>query len=98
MAVDGLQRLLLTLVTCQDHNGANVHPIEGGRHHSKDGCGDHGRLVNNNHVIVVNAMVDLVGQRAVSRYAKSAMKSVGGHVLIENGVVVLGQQGYRSGD
>ena len=26
-AVDGLQRLLLTLVTCQDHNGVKVQPL-----------------------------------------------------------------------
>ena len=36
-AVDGLQWLLLTLVTCQDHNGVKVHPIKHGGHYSKDG-------------------------------------------------------------
>ena len=35
--VDGLQWLLLTLVTCQDHNRAKVHTIKRGGHYSKDG-------------------------------------------------------------
>ena len=43
MTVDGLQRLLLTLVTCQDHNGAKIHPIECGRHYSIL-TSDHGYL------------------------------------------------------
>ena len=73
--------------------GAKVHPIERGRHYCKDGQGDHQCLVNNNHVILVNARVDFVGDRAVNRYAESTMKGIGGHVLIENGVVAFGQQG-----
>ena len=95
-AVDGLQRLLLTLVTCQDHNRAKIHPMKRGGHYSKYGRGDHRRLVNNNQVILVNAMVDFVWERLVNGYAESTMKSIGGHVFVENGVVALGQKGYRS--
>ena len=96
-AVDGLQRLLPTLVTCQDHNGAKVHPIKRGGHYSKDRWGDHRRLVSNNQVILITAMVDFVQERPINGYAKSTMKSIGGDVFVENGVVALGQQGYRSG-
>ena len=42
-------------------------------------------------------MVDFVRERPVNGYAKSTMKSIGGDVFVENGVVGLSQQGYRSG-
>ena len=42
-------------------------------------------------------MVDFVWERPVNGYAKSTMKSIGGDVFVENGVVALSQQGYRSG-
>ena len=35
-AVDDLQRLLLTLVTGQDHNGAKVHSMKHGGHYYRD--------------------------------------------------------------
>ena len=35
-AVDCLQWLLLTLVTCQDHHGEKIHPVERGGHYSED--------------------------------------------------------------
>ena len=85
----------MTLVTCQDHNGAKIDAIESRCRDSKDGCRDHGGLVHNNHVILVHGMVDLVGQRAVYGDAESTMKSVRRHLVIKNGVVALGQQGLQ---
>ena len=55
--VDGLQWLLLTLVICQDHTRAKVHAIKRGGHYSKNGRWDHGCLVDNNEVILIDPVV-----------------------------------------
>ena len=39
-------------------------------------------IIDDNQVILINAMVDFVRERPVNGYAKSTMKSIGGDVFV----------------